>query len=245
MYYKSAEKLITLKKAYVCTCSADDFREFVKNKKSCPCRKLKSKDNFLRWKNMLDKKGYVPGEAVLRFKSSMSHKNPAMRDFPLARVNTFPHARTKNKYRIWPLMNLAVAVDDMDLGMTHIIRAKDHRDNAQRQKMIYNALGKKFPWTGFLGRYHFRDLKLSTSFFRSEIQNGIYSGWDDPKLPTIASLKKQGYKPGAFYKFAERVGLSENDKVIDKKEYFILLKEFNKRQNNNYHRAQIFDSEKC
>jgi glutamyl-tRNA synthetase len=64
---------------------------------------------------------------------------------------------------------------------------------------------------------------------REAIERGEYSGWDDKKLPTIASLKKQGYKPHAFQKFAENVGLSESDKVMDRKEYFELLDTFNKK----------------
>jgi len=228
IYYKYIERLINKKAAYVCTCSADKFREFVSAKKNCPCRDLTVKENMGRWDKMLDKNGFNEGEVALRFKSDMKHKNPAMRDFPLARVNTHEHPRQKNKYRVWPLMNLAVAVDDIDMGMTHIIRGKDHRDNAQRQKMIYDALGKKFPWTGFLGRIHFKGLEFSTTKFRESIERGEYSGWDDKRLPTIASLKKQGYKPHAFLKFSEHVGLSETDKVMDKEEYFKLLKAFNR-----------------
>ena len=139
-------------------------------------------------------------------------------------------ARQKNKYRVWPLMNLAVAVDDIEMKMTHIIRAKDHRDNAVRQKMLYDALGKEFPWTAFLGRFKFKDMDLSTTKMRRAIEKGEYSGWDDLRLPTIASLKKQGYKPYAFWKFAEQVGLSESDKVIDRGEYFKLLSSFNKNE---------------
>ncbi len=207
LYYKYVKKLIDKKAAYVCTCSGDEFREFVKQKKNCPCRKLSVKDNLEGWKKMLDKKGFKEGGAVLRFKSNMKHKNPAMRDFPLARINLTKHIRQGKKYRVWPLMNLAVAVDDIEMKMTHIIRAKDHRDNAKRQKMIYGILGKKFPWTGFLGRIKFRDMDLSTTKIRQAIEQGKYKGWDDERLPTLASLKKQGYKPSAFWKFAEQVGL--------------------------------------
>jgi glutamyl/glutaminyl-tRNA synthetase len=71
-------------------------------------------------------------------------------------------------------------------------------------------------------------MELSTTKIRQEIEQGKYSGWNDPKLPTLVSLKKQGYKPEAFWKFAEQIGLSENDKVMDKKEYFTLLNDFNK-----------------
>ena len=228
LYYKYAEKLIKKNSAYVCTCSSDKFREFVKNKKNCPCRKLSVKENLERWKNMFKK--YKEGEAVLRFKSSegMKHKNPAMRDFPLARINQTSHPLQKKKYRVWPLMNLSVTVDDIEMKMTHIIRAKDHRDNSKRQEMIYKVLGKKFPWVGFLGRFKFKDMELSATKITQGIKEKKYSGWDDSRLPTIASLKKRGYKPEAFWKFAERIGLSESDKVIDKKEYFKLLDYFNK-----------------
>ena len=70
-------------------------------------------------------------------------------------------------------------------------------------------------------------MELSTSKMRQAIQEGKYSGWDDKRLPTIASLKKQGYKPQAFWKFAEQIGLSENDKVMEKKDFFELLDHFN------------------
>jgi len=227
IYYNYIEKLIRKNSAYICTCSADKFREFVKQKKNCPCRSLSVKENLERWKKMLDKKGFKIGEAVLRFKSNMKDKNPAMRDFPLARINLTKHALQGNKYRVWPLMNLSVAVDDIGMKITHVIRGKEHRDNAKRQKMIYDALGKKFPWCGFLGRFKFKDMELSTTKMRKAIEAGKYKGWCDSRLPTLASLKKK-YKPQAFWKFAERIGLSENDKVIDKKEYFRLLDNFNR-----------------
>jgi len=229
IYYKYIEKLIRKKAVYVCTCSSENFKKFVSEKKNCPCRKLSLKENIERWKKMLDKKGFKEGEAVLRFKSNMKHKNPAMRDFPLARVNTKEHVLQSKKYRVWPLMNLAVTVDDIEMKMTHIIRGKDHRDNAQRQQMIFKVLGKKFPWTGFLGRIKFKDMELSTTKIRQAIEQKKYKGWDDKRLATLASLKKQGYKPFAFWKFAEQVGLSENDKVMDKEEYFKLLNAFNKK----------------
>lgn len=92
----------------------------------------------------LPKENYKVGEAVLRFKSSMQDSNPAMRDFPLARINESEHPKQKKKYRVWPLMNLAVSVDDIELGMTHIIRGKDHMDNAKRQKKIFDILERNF-----------------------------------------------------------------------------------------------------
>ncbi|MBM3247533.1 glutamate--tRNA ligase, partial [Candidatus Pacearchaeota archaeon] len=216
-YYEYAIKLIEKKAAYVCTCSQENFKKFAENKKECPCRKFEIKENLVRWGKMLDKKGFKQGEVVLRFKTpgvGMSHPNPAMRDFPLARISEEKHPKQGNKYRVWPLMNLVVSVDDMEYGMTHIIRGKDHRDNAERQKMIFEIFGKKFPWTFFMGRIKFTDLILSKRKIKAAIESGDYEGLEDPRLPTIASLRKRDYKPETFAKFATMRGLTEVDKVI-------------------------------
>ena len=236
LYYKYVEKLLKKGAAYVCTCNPEKFKQLILKKQACPCRKLSKKENIKEnikenlqlWKKMLSASGFEPGQAVLRFKSNIKHKNPAMRDFPLARINLTTHPIQKSKYRVWPLMNLAVAIDDIEQGMTHIIRAKEHRDNAERQKLIFKALGKKYPWVAFTGRLHFKDLPLSTTKIRQAIESGKYKGWDDPQLPTLISLKKQGYKPEAFWKLTEQIGLSEVDKTMEKSEFFQLLNQFNK-----------------
>ena len=227
IYYKYIQKLLNKEKAYVCECTQENFKNLAQGKKECPCRNLDLKTQKERWKRMLAGK-YEEGEAVLRFKSDMGHKNPAMRDFPLARINKTPHPRQGTKYFVWPLMNLSVAVDDIELKMTHIIRGKDHRDNSERQKLIFEALGKKFPWTAFIGRIHFKDLEFSTTKFKEGIKKGIYSGWDDSKLPTLLSIKKKGYKPETFLRFAEHVGITEVDKTMNSKDFFELLDKFNK-----------------
>ena len=191
IYYKYAEDLIKKKSAYVCTCSAEKFKKFSDFKEDCPCRNNDLKENIYRWKKMLDKgkNNYKEGEAVLRFKTrgGMKHPNPAMRDFPLARINLTQHPLQKKKYRVWPLMNLVVAVDDIELKMTHIIRGKDHRDNAERQKMIFEVFNKEYPWTFFMGRIKFKDLVLSKRKITQAIKSGEFSGDEDERLPTIVS----------------------------------------------------------
>ena len=230
IYYKYAEKLIKLGKAYVCSCNPEKFKELIKKNKACPCRELSEKENMGRWKKMLDKKGYKQGEVVLRFKSDLNHPNPALRDFPLARINEKKHPRQGNKYRVWPMMNLCVTVDDIEYGMTHVIRAKEHRDNAERQKLIYGALGLigQYPWTFFMGRYKFTDMILSKRKIKAAIAEGEFEGWDDPRLPTIVSLRKRGYKPEAFKKLAVLRGLTQVDKVMTQKDFFDLLDRLNK-----------------
>jgi len=229
LYYKYAEELIKKGKAYVCDCSEKEIRENRKLGRECSCRQFPISEQKKRWKKMLmsGQGAYGEGKAVLRFKSGMQLNNPAFRDFLLARINLTKHPLQGKKFRVWPLMNFAVAVDDIEQKMTHIIRAKEHRDNAEKQKMIFKALGKEYPWTAFLGRWHFKDLELSATKMRKAIEQGKYKDWSDPKLPTLLSLRKQGFKPEAFWKLAEQVGLSETDKVINKKEYFQLLRQFN------------------
>ena len=230
VYYKYIDKLVKKKVVYVCTCSQEKFKSFVIEKKTCPCRNLQLKEQIERWGKMLDKteKGYKSGDAVLRFKSDLNHKNPAFRDFPLARINTNPHVIQKKKYKVWPLMNLAVSIDDIEMKMTHVIRGKDHRDNSEKQKMIFKALGKRYPTSYFLGRIHIKGMELSSSKMREDIESGKYKGWDDEKLLTVSSLKKQKYKPIAIHKLSEQIGLNEVDKTIDKKEVMLLLDTFNK-----------------
>lgn len=231
LYYGYIDKMIKKNVAYVCTCSSEKFKKFSELKENCSCRNNDLKENLYRWKKMLEKKeGYKQGDAVIRFKSSlgMQDPNPAMRDFPLARINEHEHPKQKKKYRVWPLMNLVVSVDDIEFGMTHIIRGKDHMDNAKRQKMIFDIFGKKYPWVYFMGRIKFNDLILSKRKINSLIDSGEFSGEDDERLPTIASLKKRGYKPEAFAKFAEQRGLTEVDKVINSKDFFKIIDTFSK-----------------
>lgn len=230
VYYKYAETLINKDSAYVCTCDPEKFKKLIDNMKECPCRKLDSEANLKLWQKMLDKKGFKKGEAVLRFKSNIKDPNPAMRDFPLARINEHEHPKQGKKYRVWPLMNLSVACDDIDYKMTHIVRGKDHRDNSERQKMIYRALGKEkdFPWTFFMGRIKFTDLILSKRKIKAAIERGEFEGHEDARLPTIASLRKRGYKPETFAKMAIMRGLTQVDKVMSQKDLFDVLDRFNK-----------------
>jgi len=236
IYYDYAEKLISMGKAYVCTCDPDSFRELISKKTTCPCRNLSVKEHLQRFDKMFGE--YGEGDAVVRIKTDVAHKNPAMRDWPALRINEHEHPRTLNKYKVWPLMNFSVVVDDIELGVTHIIRAKDHADNAKRQEYIYNYLNKKIPQTIFVGRINFEDLKISASEIRKLIEYGKYTGWDDIRLPFLPALRRRGYQPEAFIRYALDVGISLNDKTTNEKEFFKSLNSFNKniidKKSNRY-----------
>jgi len=143
IYYEHVEKLLKEEHAYVCTCPREEFREKVTARKSCPCRDLASEEQLARWKRMLDGT-YGEGKAVVRIKTDMNHPNPAVRDWPAFRIidaEKHPHPRVRSKYRVWPLYNFACGVDDHLLGVTHIIRGKEHLTNQTRQKYMYQHFG--------------------------------------------------------------------------------------------------------
>ncbi|MFA6072637.1 MAG: glutamate--tRNA ligase [Candidatus Woesearchaeota archaeon] len=231
IYYDYSEKFLNLGATYICTCSSEDFKKCADSMIDCPCRNLNVNDNLKRWKMMHDKEnGYKEGEAVMRFKSGMQNNNPAMRDFPLIRINDSEHPRQHFKYRVWPLMNLSVCVDDIEANMTHIIRAKDHADNAKRQEMMYKALGigDKFPKTYFLGRYNFEGMEISCSKTKAKIKEGTFTGWDDIRVPFLSALKRRGYQPEAFLRYTKLTGLSPVDKTISAEEFYKSINAFNK-----------------
>lgn len=230
IYYQYAQKLIDSGNAFICTCKKEEKTEDSEEihiRKPCNCRYSSTHENEARWRMMLDKDGFKEGEAVLRFKSDINNPNPAMIDFPLARVNTHTHPRVGNKYRVWPLMNLSVTLDDMEYGMTHVIRGKDHQDNAERQKMIFQVFNKEYPWTFFMGRLKFQDLNLGKRHIKKAIEEGEFEGWEDERLPTLASLRKRGFNPVAFKKFAVQRGLTSVDKLMDSKELFAIIERYN------------------
>jgi len=226
IYYKYVEKLIDKNAVYVCACDPEKYKKLIFDKKKCPCRDLQKQEQMKRWRKMFN--GYKQGEAVARVKTNIKDKNPAMRDFPIARINEAKHPRHGNEYRVWPLMNLAVFVDDVEHGMTHIIRGKDHADNAKRQEFLYNYLNKPVPITLFQGKINFTDLQLSCSKTKKAIEEGKYSGWDDIRLPFLAALKRRGYKPHAIIKWALSTGVSLADKRVSKDELFKMINAFNK-----------------
>jgi len=235
-YYDYAEKLVEQGNAYVCLCNPDKYKELLAQCRACPCRGLPAKEHHTRYAKMFTE--YKAGEVVLRMKTQVDDPNPAMRDFPLMRINDHIHPRKKSEHRVWPLMNFAVAIDDHLLGTTHAIRGKDHMDNEKRQRKIADALGWSTPTALYVGKINFTDIRLKTSATKTEILEGKYSGWDDIRLPFLLALKRRGYQPDAFIKYAMDVGLTETDKKLSKQEFFKTLNHNNKEvldpQSNRY-----------
>jgi len=160
---------------------------------------------------------YREGQAVVRIKTELDHPNPAVRDWPALRIidtKKHPHPRVGDKYTLWPLYNLAAGIDDHLLGMTHIIRGKEHYTNMIRQKYMYQALGWEYPEAIHYGRLKITDAFLSKSKIMAGITDGTYTGFDDSRLGTFAALRKRGFTPEAIKKMIIDVGIKANDVTL-------------------------------
>ncbi len=216
LYYDYARKLIEMGEAYVCFCSGGDFKELKDAKKACPHRGVSPEENLRQWDKMLAGE-YEDQQAVLRIKTDIEHKDPAMRDWGAFRIRKMSHPRPEigNKYIVWPLLDFAGAIEDHVLGMTHIIRGKDLMDSEKRQGYIYKYLGWTYPRTTHWGRVKIHEFgKFSTSGLKKAIETGEYTGWDDPRLPTIRAIRRRGIQADALKKFMIEMGVGTTDVSI-------------------------------
>lgn len=216
IYYEYAEKLLKKGNAYVCTCQPQAFRERILAQKPCPCRDLPPETHLERWQHMLDGE-YGEGQAVMRIKTDLNHPNPAVRDWPALRIidtEKFPHPRVGSRYRVWPLYNFACGLDDHLMGVTHIIRGKEHLTNMIRQEYMYRHLGWEYPEAIHYGRLKIVGAYLSKSKIVQGIREGIYKGWDDPRLATFAALRRRGITPAAIKRLIIDVGPKTSDVVL-------------------------------
>jgi glutamyl-tRNA synthetase len=216
IYYDYTERLIRDGNAYVCECSPEEFRKKTLAKEPCSCRLLSAAENLERWNRMLSG-GYTEGQAVVRVKTELEHPNPAVRDWPALRIidtKKYPHPRVGSKYIVWPLYNLAAGLDDHLMGITHIIRGKEHYTNMVRQKYMYEHLGWKYPEAIHYGRLKITGASLSKSKIIQGIKEGVYTGFDDPRLGTFAALRKRGITPEAIKKMIIDVGTKSNDVTL-------------------------------
>ncbi len=209
IYYDLCDQLIRKGGAYVCTCDNEHFKELKQAKTACPHRDQSVEVNHDLWKKMLDH-GFKEGEASVRIKTDLSHPDPAMRDFPAFRtLDSPPHPKVKA--HVYPLMNFSVVADDHLLGVTHVIRGKDHIANTRRQRYIYDHFGWKVPVYRHYGRMGIEGVVLSTSQMRLGINEGTYCGWDDIRLGTLRALARRGISPEAVKNAMIAIGIGDVD----------------------------------
>jgi glutamyl-tRNA synthetase len=201
---------------YVCQCSGEEFKKFRESKTQCPCRDNSITMNIDLWEKMNDGT-FVPGDAVVRVKTDMELKNPALRDWPALRIqdtekNPHPREGIGSKYSVWPLLDFQSAVEDHLQGVTHIIRGKDLMDSTRKQTLLYQHFGWNYPETLYWGRVKVHEWGgFSTSQMRRDIEAGLFEGWNDPRLPTLSALKERGITAQALRNFWVELGVTQKD----------------------------------
>jgi glutamyl-tRNA synthetase len=209
IYYDLCRHLIERGGAYVCTCDNERFKELKQAKTACPCRDQPVEENLGLWEKMLDHT-FNEGEVTVRIKTDLNKPDPAMRDFPAFRILDSPPHPKVNAH-VYPLMNFSVVADDHLLGVTHVIRGKDHIANTRRQRYIYDHFGWKVPVYRHYGRMGIEGVVLSTSQMRLGINEGTYSGWDDIHLGTLRALARRGISPDAVKNAVLAIGIGDTD----------------------------------
>jgi len=220
IYYDYARRLIEMGKAYTCFCSQAEFKKFRDSGEECPHRNISVEDALEVWDRMLEG-DYEEGEVVLRIKTDMKHKDPAIRDWVAFRIIKESHPLVGDKFVVYPTLDFESAIEDHLLGITHIIRGKDLIDSERRQRYIYEYFGWEYPITKHWGRVKIFEFgKLSTSSIRKDIERGKYQGWDDPRLPTLMAFRRRGFEPEAIRNFFISLGVGENDVSISLKNLY-------------------------
>lgn len=231
IYYEYAQKAIEIGAAYMCKCDGGEFKKLKDNCQPCPCRSHTIEENMELWNNF---ENMEEGEAVLRIKTDINHKNPAIRDWVAMRIVNQEHPRLGNKYKIYPMMNFSVTVDDHLMGMTHVLRGKDHLANSEKQTYLYKHFGWDVPEFIHYGRLKMDDVELSTSKAREGIENKTYTGWDDPRLGTIRAIARRGIKKEVLYDLIEEIGTKQADATISWKKIYGLNRNIIEENTNRY-----------
>jgi len=215
LYHKLMKRLILKDGGYVCTCPPEEWREKTRKGEACPCREKDRGEHLEKFKKMLAHR-FKEGQAVLRIKTDLKHKDPSIRDWWIAKIVDEPeHPRVKEKVFLWPSYNFASAVDDHELGVTLIIRGQEHQQNETKQLFLYKYFEWKYPHSIYTGRLQLKGTELSTSKIREGIEQGKYNGWNDPRLGTIKALRKRGFSPNAIKKTILDLGTKGRDALIE------------------------------
>jgi glutamyl-tRNA synthetase len=212
-YYEYARKLIDAGGAYTCSCSGETFSELKNNAEPCPHRDKGQETIHEEFDAMVEGE-YSSGEMVLRVRTDIEHKNPALRDWVAFRMVDTPHPREEAaEYRCWPMLDFQSGIDDQLTGVTHIIRGIDLQDSAKRQRFVYDYFNWEYPEVLHWGHVQIDayDVQMSTSTIIELIEAGELDGWDDPRAPTIASVRRRGIRGPALVEAMLELGLSTTD----------------------------------
>lgn len=217
--YECAVKLIKKGKAFVCDLSAEQIKEyrgdFTTPGKNSPYRDRSVEENLQLFENM--KNGmYKDGEKVLRAKIDMASPNINMRDPVIYRVAHMTHHNTGDKWCIYPMYDFAHPIEDAVEHITHSICTLEFEDH----RPLYDWVVRECEFENPPRQIEFAKMYLTNvvtgkRYIKKLVEDGIVDGWDDPRLVTIAALRRRGYTPESLRMFVELVGVSKANSSVD------------------------------
>ncbi len=218
--YECAERLVREGHAYVDTQTQDQIREqrgaFDRPGTQSPFRDRPADESLALLRRM--KAGELPdGAMVLRARIDMAHPNVLMRDPLLYRIRHAHHHRTADAWCIYPMYDFAHPLEDAFEGITHSICTLEFESNRELYDWVLDHLG---PWSPRPRQHEFARLALGYTVMSKRkllqlVTEGRVSGWDDPRMPTIAGMRRRGVTPDALRDFAELIGVAKNNSVVD------------------------------
>ena len=217
--YEAAVKLIKKGKAYVCDLTAEQIREYrgtlTEPGKESPYRNRSVEENLNLFEEMKEGK-YGDVEKVLRAKIDMASPNMNMRDPVIYRVAHRTHHRTGDTWCIYPMYDFAHPIEDAIEGITHSICTLEFEDH----RPLYNWVVEELEYPHPPKQIEFAKLYLTNvvtgkRYIKKLVEDGIVDGWDDPRLVSIAGLRRRGYTPESIKKFVELCGVSKADSSVD------------------------------
>ena len=216
--YEYAVQLIKKGKAYVCELTADQIREYrgtlTEPGKESPYRNRTVDENLDLFERM--KAGEFPdGSHTLRAKIDMASPNLNMRDPVMYRILHASHHRTGDKWCIYPMYDWAHGQSDSIEGITHSICTLEFEDHRPLYDWFIDQLGIHHPQQIEFARLELTYTVMSKRKLLQLVQEGIVSGWDDPRMPTISGFRRRGFTPESIRLFAERIGVAKRDSMVE------------------------------
>lgn len=213
-----AEKLILSGDAYVDDLSSEEIREYrgtlISSGKDSPYRLRTPKENLELFRKM--RAGEFPdGSRVLRAKIDMASPNINMRDPVMYRILSEDHPRTKDAWKIYPMYDFAHCIEDSVEGITHSICTLEFENHRPLYDWFLEKLSIFHPRQIEFARLDLSYTLMSKRILSSIVESGLVDGWDDPRLPTIAGLRRRGYTPSSIKDFCSRIGVAKANSLID------------------------------
>mgnify|MGYP000112801157 FL=1 len=217
--YECAEFLIKKGKAYVCDLSAEQIREYrgtlTEPGKNSPYRDRTPEENLKLFREMKEGK-YPDGSKVLRAKIDMTSGNINMRDPILYRIARMEHHNTGNKWCIYPMYDFAHPLEDAFEGVTHSICTLEFEDHRPLYDWVVKEVGFEQPPRQIeFAKMYLTNVITGKRYIKKLVEDGIVDGWDDPRLVSIAALRRRGFTPEAIRNFVELAGVSKAQSSVD------------------------------